>query len=392
MSAPTRWRAVWAATAAGAAAAMQIGKAAAALPLVRAETGADLTLLAVYVSAISAVAAVAGIAFGGIVARMGPRRAGVLGLGLAAIGSAWGATAPGLPGLLASRAPEAAGFALVATSMPALVGRAAAARDKALALGVWAAWLPVGVAAALAVALAWPGIGWRGVFWVSAAAPALAALGLLALVPTDGAAPRVPLLARPPAPAATLMGAFAMFSGANMIVAGFLPTLLLDELGMAPRLGAAMGVAANLALVPGNLAAGWLRGRGAGGRALMAGAFVGMGACAVGLLADGPAALRLGSAMAYGLFCGAIPAVIWGSVPLVARGPAEAPLVSGALYQGAGLGQIAGPLLAALAVAWGDWTASLWVILGAVALGLALVARVPAALYRSRPPRMEAAS
>ena len=115
----------------------------------------------------------------------------------------------------------------------------------------------------------------------------------------------------------------------------------------------------------------------------MAAAFVGMLLCALPLFAGtAPAWLRLAAAMGYGLFCGAVPAVVWGSIPLVTRSPAEAPLVSGTFYQGAGIGQIAGPLVAAQAVALaGGWGAAFWVVAGSVASGLALVALVPARLY-----------
>lgn len=382
-TAPAAWPAVWAATAAGVAAAMQVGKAAAALPLIRAEMGAELTTLALYATLISAVAATLGLAFGGVVGRIGPRRAGLVGLALMAFGSAAGAAAPGMGALLLSRAPEAAGFALVATAMPALIGRAAAPADRALALGLWATWLPVGIAAAMAVALAAPSLGWRGLFATCALAPALAAALLWRLAPPDAQPGSTLRLRPPPVSALPLAGAFAAFSAANLVVVTFLPTMLLDQIGLAPRLGAGVALLANLALVPGNLAAGWVRGRGAGGRALMTAAFAGMLLCAVPLFAAGaPPASRLASAMGYGLFCGAVPAVVWGSIPLVARGPAEAPLISGAFYQGAGIGQIAGPLVAAQAVALsGSWSAALWAVAGAVAAGLALVALVPARLY-----------
>lgn len=380
------WPAIWAATLAGMAAAMQVGKAAAALPLIRAETGAELTTLAVYVSLISLVAATAGVAFGGAAQKIGPRRAGLAGLGLMAAGSAWGALAPGLTGLLASRLPEALGFALVATAMPALVGGAAAPRDRPLALGLWATWLPVGIAAAMGVALVAPGIGWRGAFAVATAAPLLAALALALFVPPDARS----AVSDPPAarglPAAVwpLMVTFAAFSAANQTVAAFLPTLLHDELGLTYAAGAGIGLLASLALVPGNLAAGWARGRGVGGRALMAAGLAGMAAFAAVLFAPVPGPWRIAAAFAYGAVCGITPAVIWGSIPLVARQPSEAPRISGAFYQGAGIGQIAGPLLTARAVAVGGWSAALWIVAGAALLGLVLVTRIPATVYAPR--------
>ena len=379
----TAWAAVWAATLAGVAAAMQIGKAAAALPLIRAEMGADLTSLAAYVSAISAVAAAAGFAFGGLAGRIGARRAGLAGLALMAAGSMGGALAPGLGTLLASRVPEALGFALVATAMPALIGRAAAPRDRALALGLWATWLPVGVAAAMAVALLAPAFGWRGLLAACALAPALAGWLLWRVAPPDVAAtsPASPI-ARPSATALKLAAAFAAFSAANLVVVAFLPTVLHDEIGFTPRQGAAAALLANLALVPGNLGAGWLRGRGAGGRALMALGLAGMLACAAVLFApDAPPALRLGSALAYGAFCGVPPAVIWGSVPLVARRPGRGAAGLGRLLPGRGARADRGA--AARRARGGARRLGRGALgdRGRVAAALALVALVPAGLY-----------
>lgn len=378
----TEWTAAAAATLAGIAAAMQVGKSAAALPLIRAEMGADLVTLGAYAALISAVAASAGIVFGGAAQAVGLRRAGVLGLGLIVAGAVGGALAGGPAALMASRVPEALGFALVATAMPALIQSVTAPRDRSLALGLWATWLPVGISAAMLAALAGPAIGWRGVFWLCAAVPALAALLLLAAAPPRAAGP-APRWRAPTRDALVLAAVFSAFSAANLVVVAFLPTILFDDLGLSPARGALVALCANLALVPTNLGAGWLRGRGAGGRRLTALGLAGMGAAAAALFAGAlPGEARIGAALLYGACCGVPPAVIWGSIPLVARGPDGAPVASGLLYQGAGIGQIAGPLAAAWAVEGaGSWDAALWVIAAALALAGALLVLLPGRLY-----------
>ena len=107
----TNWPVVLVATFAGATAALQIGKAAVTLPLIRSDFGADVALLAVYVSLISIVAAVAGLGFGMLSRSKGPRRMACTGLSLIALGSAIGAFSPDVRFLLASRVIEAFGFA-----------------------------------------------------------------------------------------------------------------------------------------------------------------------------------------------------------------------------------------------------------------------------------------
>ena len=275
------------------------------------------------------------------------------------------------------------GFALVASAMPALVQGVAAPRDRALALGLWATWLPVGVAAAMLVALAAHLIGWRGIFAACAAGPVLAAWLLLAAAPRDRRDAADLLPGRPSRDALTLAAVFAAFSAANLVVVTFLPTILFDDLALAPQRGAMVALAANLALVPANLGAGWLRGQGVGGRALIALGFAGMaGAAAMLFAGDLPAEARLASALLYGACCGVPPAVIWGTIPLVAKGPSDVPLVSGLLYQGAGVGQILGPVIAARAVeVGGAWSAAFWVIALCLTLGAALLLGLPGRLY-----------
>ena len=84
---------MFAATFGGTAAAMQVGKAGSTLPLIRAEFGADVSLLAIYISVISLVAAIAGIGFGLATRRIGLRRSAGAGLILIAMASLLGSTA-----------------------------------------------------------------------------------------------------------------------------------------------------------------------------------------------------------------------------------------------------------------------------------------------------------
>ena len=375
----TDWPVVLVATFAGVTIALQMGKAAATLPLIRAEFGADLTLLATYVALISIVAAVAGIVFGTVTRRMGARRAGLIGLGLVAIGSAAGAEAAGVTVLLITRVIEAFGFALTVTAMPAIIQPATQPRDRMLALGIWATWLPAGVALMMAISFFFlDDIGWRGMFRVTALLPGLAAVILYGVTKTQ-----VKVMAS--AVPATLrgvfrkdvvltVGVFIAFSSSNLIVLAFLPTILVDEFAMSPASAASISFTGAIALALTNILAGWLLHRGAGVRPLYVLTFAGMIASAWVLLGvQFVPELRISSAILFSLCAGVPPAIVWASIPLLAREPSEVPVLSGLIFQGAGVGQIIGPMLAGMAVeTGGDWAMAFWVIAALAGAGIIL--------------------
>lgn len=381
----SNWPIIFSATFGGISAALHIGKAAATLPLIREEFGSDLTLLAAYVSLISVVAALTGMMFGTFTRRIGARRAGIIGLMIVAAGSALGALSPSVYFLLVTRGLEAIGFALAVTSMPAIIQPVSAPQHKSLALGIWATWMPLGVALMMAISwLVLEPIGWRGVFLVGAALPVGAAImiALVTLPRADAHLPNLPLSALRTifGRETVLMGCnFISFSAANMIVMGFLPTFLVDEFAMSPTDATLVSLFAALSLVPGNIAAGWLLDRGYSVRGLFFIFFGGMALFAYSLFsASFPIELRIISAFLFSACTGVPPAIIWASISRLARTPDEAPLLSGFYYQGAGIGQLLGPILAGIVVENFDgWFSAFWIILAAMVAGYALSAALP---------------
>lgn len=375
----TDWVVVTAATFAGVTIALQMGKVAATLPLIRAEFGAGITLLATYVALISIVAAIAGLGFGAVTRKIGPIRAGLLGLGLVTIGSAAGSEVNTVSSLLVTRVIEALGFALTVTAMPAVIQPATRNQDRMLALGIWATWLPAGIALLMAISFFFlDDIGWRGIFRVTAILPAIAAVILYG-------ATRTQIRARATPAPTTLRGLFRRdvvltaglfiaFSSSNLIVMAFLPTILVDEFAMAASSAAAVSFFGAIALITTNIIAGWMLHRGFGLKVLYLLGLSGMIACAAVLL--GPQ-FGLGPSIVSGIlfsFCAGFPAaLVWASVPLLARSPSEVPLLSGLIFQGAGIGQIIGPMLAGWAVeTGGGWSSAFWAIAGLAVCGIVL--------------------
>jgi MFS family permease len=373
----THWVTVWLATLAGLAVALQVGKAAATLPLIRAEFSSGLTLLAIYIAAISVVAATVGLGFGGLSRRIGVRRAGVAGLVIVAIGSAGGAMAESVAMLLITRLLEAVGFALTVTAMPAFIQTATRPSDRSVALGIWATWLPAGIAVMMAVAYFFMAdIGWRGLFWFAAFVPALTA-GLMLVrtaptpaVPTGPIGPGLVHLMRRNVILTTAI--FIAFSSSNIIIMAFLPTILVDNFAMSSSAATGISFLGSVVLILVNVLAGWILKRGLDGRRLYLVAFLGMLVLAgILLISPFPVPVRLAAAVGFSFCAGFPPAIVWISIPVLARQPEEVPLLSGLFFQGAGVGQIIGPVLAGWVVDTGNgWPMAFWVIAGLILFGI----------------------
>jgi hypothetical protein len=205
--------------------------------------------------------------------------------------------------------------------MPALIQAQAAPRDRGLALGIWSTWMPTGIAAMMVIGYFGLGpLGWRGIFWICALLPAAAALLLtLASGPVGSAGPRAVGLSfrvLHDRNVIVMAGIFICFSAAFLLVMTFLPTILVDTLSFTPPTAALVGFAASLALLPANVSAGWLIGRGASATLIFAVSLTGMLVTAAVLFAPAlGATVCVTAAILFGLASGAPPAVIWALDP-----------------------------------------------------------------------------
>ncbi|WP_457939839.1 MFS transporter [Mesorhizobium sp. 10J20-29] len=384
--AATDWPVVLLVTFAGSSAALQIGKAGAAMPLMRVDLSATLAEAAVYLSVISLLAALTGAAFGPVTARFGSFRVGLCGLLLMSAASAAATLASGSELVFAARIVEALGLPLVVTAMPTLVQGAARPEDRALALGIWAAWLPIGVAVGMALGFVLlEDQGWRTYYLVCSAVPLAVAAALVALrrrlPPSQPASP-----ALPPGPSAgtgpvfRMAAIFCMFSAANLIFMGFLPSVIVESAGLSPRHAMLVALVGALLLVPANVATGEACARGVSRYWLMLIAFLAIGIGGFVFFDPAiPLVVRLVAAVIFALGTGIAPALIWSSIPaLSSQSGMPPPVVSGTFYQAAGIGQVAGPVLAGFAVeSAATWQAGGWVIVACSigAVGIALIDR-----------------
>ncbi len=181
---------------------------------------------------------------GFILQRVGSRITGLLAGGSLVVGAALGALSRNTGVLLASRVIEGIGTSFMAVLAPAIIARWFARDDRGTAMGIWAAWVPVGTAAMLILAPSVGGAwGWRAVWWLGAGY-ALAVTGLYLLgVGTGRSAPAAAPEARSaPAVGAAevlrnrdiwlLAAAFGAFNAAVIGASTYLPTFLTDERGL----------------------------------------------------------------------------------------------------------------------------------------------------------------
>lgn len=366
----TRWPLVAAVCLAGIAVSFQVGKVPPALASLAEGFGVSTVMAGWLISIFTLMAALAGVAVGGITDRLGARRALLIGMVVSAVGAVAGALAPTAGILLATRPIEGVGFLLCVASGPALITQATRATDRRLAFGFWGAYFPLGVAAMVAAGPTLLGaLGWRGL-WLANAGTLIAAAILIgwitrSLGPNAGSPPPVALgralSAALRQPGSWLIGVcFACYSSQFLSVMGFLPWWLERSVGLDRALAAYATAFAILANVPGNILGGWLLARGWRRDRLIVAAALTMAVCHLGIQAVFlPDIARYGAVVLLSTVGGLIPALLFAAVPVHAKDKGALGAANGMLVQGTNMGQLIGPPAVAAIVTWaGSWTAA----------------------------------
>lgn len=382
----TRWLVVSAVIFAGIAGAFQVGKAPVALPELRTALGLGLVSAGWVVSMFNLLGAVVGALVGALADQIGHRRTVLGGLLLTGFGSLAGAAAPDAASLLATRLLEGLGFIATATAAPALLVAATRRADQRLAFGFWSGYMPAGTMLMMLLSpLILHRFGWRGLWLVNGAAM-LAAATLVGVATRD--LPRLPVAgrhglgailrdiartARTPGPP-TLALAFASYTLPYLALLAFLPTLLVEDVGMSEGSAALLTALASGANLIGASGSGVLLHRGVPRWAMIAAGCVSMGLASLIIFSPGlPFALRYAAVIAFTGLGGAVPSACLGGAPVHAPSPLLVGTTTGLIMQGSNLGQAVGPpALAKLAAATGGWTWSPALFLAAAGAGTAL--------------------
>ena len=362
--------------------AFHVGKVPPSIPSIRDDLGASLSQAGWLLSTVNLIMALGGMAIALTADRFGHRRLVVLGTGLCALASLFGAFAGSVDALVVGRVVEGLGFVAVAVAVPGLLLRVATPEDQRLAMALWTTYMPAGAGSMmLAAAFILPDTSWRTVWLVAAAASFLMLAAFLVGALPRRELDRLPASHRPVraemsevASSGGLLAiavCFGAYSCCWFTVVGFLPTLLIERLGFATSAAAVMTAIVVIVNVGGNLCAGWLLHRGVPRVAVIVGAAVAMSMCAAGIFIDGmPDLLRLVLAGVYSAVIGVVPGALFTAIPVHAPRPQLGGAATGLLMQGSNVGALLGPPITGALVATGGWTNAAWL----TSIALAIVA------------------
>ena len=380
----TNWVAVAVLILAAVAAAFQIGKAPAALPVIRSELGLSLDEGVWVISIFNLMGITLGMVAGALGDRLGHRKLIVVGFLAMALASFAGAAADGFTLLLMSRVLEGFGFIVVASVAPPMFLAVSAPRHHRLIFGLYSGYWPAGVAAMILVTpVVMDAIGWRGL-WSINGILALLVLALVLFVTRSGVTRAVRATPPPFLEALrtftrvgpmTLALTFGAYSSIHVTVVALLPTFYTEAgftgLGTAALLTALVAVVN----VGGNVIAGIAMHRGAPRWILVIATFALIALSAMLMYDDGLSFdVRLGAAIFLSFIAGMIPACLFAATPIVSPSPSLVGATTGLMMQGSQLGQLVGPV----AMAWvvtnlGGWNFAPVTLVSAAVIGSALM-------------------
>jgi DHA1 family inner membrane transport protein len=380
----TPWPLVGLLVAAGVVAALHVGKMPPSVPSIRLELDASLRQAGWLLSTINLVTALGGMAIALTADRFGHRRLVLLGTGLCAVASLFGAVAVDVDLLMVTRVVEGLGFIAVTVAAPTLLLRICTPASQCITMAIWTTYMPAGAGTMMLIAaVILPLTSWRIVWLVASAASVLMVVAMLIGALRRRELDPVPVSHRPVlaemkevatsgGPLAIAL-CFAAYSCCWFAVVGFLPTLQVDRLGFSTSTAAIVTALVAIVNVTGNLSAGWLLHRGVPRVVVIVGAAVSMSFCAAGIFIDGvPDVLRLVLAGIYSAVIGVIPGSLFTAIPVHAPRPQLAGAATGLLMQGSNIGSLLGPPITGALVAGAGWPSAAW--LTSTALGVAAAA------------------
>ena len=348
--------------AAGVLAAACLGKVAPVSPFVREAFGLSPVALGATISLVTLVAAVVATPAGMWLRDRDPRP--WLGIGLVVMAVA-GGTMILIPSsqvvLICLRAVEGIGYLLIVVGGPGALVRQMSGAQNSVALALWGACTPVGLAvSAAAGGLAASRTGWRE--WFAVLAMMCAVLAGVVLMLARNQNPGAPAPTRPAAhrragltaPLLLACG-FGALSLMTVAIWALLPSYLSTRLGLpAVAAGAATAVAA-AASIPGNACAAVLLRRGVPPGLLACSMLVCPALAAVTFAGAVPLPASIGAAAALIFAVGIAASAAYASLPKVTELTHDLPVANGILVQLGSAGALAGPPIFAAITGLRHW-------------------------------------
>lgn len=370
----TQWDVVTIAVIAGVLVAMQVGKAPPAIPQMRDSLGIGMVSAGWVASIFNLVGALIGIASGVVVDRLGARRVIIIGLSFLIVGGLFGAFSRNGMELIGSRTLAGFGIIAVVVACPRIIVVASCQHHHALVLGIWSAYMPIGIALGMLFA-AWgvEWLGWRGVWTVNVILLAFfltifirLTFGFQFPVPSTTSQSSFLDTLKPVfnSSGAWLLGAiFGCYSLQFYAVTAWLPTYFVENqrytIGMAAFYTAII-VGCNAF---GNFAGTWWLHKSLSRITLLLTAFTAMAISAVGIFSPMVSdSWKIPFAFLFSIFGGLLPAAILAAATIHSPSQRQLGTVNGIIVQGSHIGTVCGPpLMASLVMASSWWQAS-WIL------------------------------
>ncbi|MGH6768988.1 MAG: MFS transporter [Xanthobacteraceae bacterium] len=379
MPVQTRWSAVAILILAGVISALQIGKAAIALPVLQRELALTLVAASWIVGTYGVLGAVGGLPAGILTSLFNARTTLVAGLAVAGVGSFAGAFAESGLAIIATRVLEGCGSLAASLAIPRLLRAVTAPKDIDAALAVWGAHLPIGSVIMMLGGPSAMAFGWQAL-WLINGAVALGyavVIGGMALEETPTARnpgqdllPNIRAVLGAPGPVLLAL-AFGVYTFQYLALSGLLPTMLVERSGLSIAAAGTVSAIAVAGNAIGNMSAGVLLRLGVPTWKIVAGAFAFVGFAGFGIFSDAtPVALvAVLAAMSLGL-TGLIPGSIYAAAPRLAPTSALLAIALGLISQVTNIGNLAGPAAMALTVEKLGWSGAALLFAGVAVIGV----------------------
>jgi len=326
-----------------------------------------------------------GLVAGALADRLGQRRVLIFGLMMLTAGSLLGAFAESSTMMLVARFIEGLGFTATTITGGAIIARATIDQDRKFALGVWAAYMPIGFACMMMfAALILDSYGWRVLWGVSAAlsliwtvivlrSTATWQLSQIRAVNRDSILGNVKrCLSKGGGVLVALC--FGVYASQHISMMNWLPTYMLEVYGVSTLIAATVPALVLAFNAVGSLVAARAMGRGCPIWLLLSIGASGMAVTEIGIFSGVlPDSVRLGLAFIFGICGGLIPASALAAPPVYAPTPALIGTMGGLMVTGTNTGQLFGPpALAAVREAAGNWDGTLWLLLSLAIAGIVM--------------------
>jgi MFS family permease len=323
-----------------------------------------LTVASSVVGAYGMLGAFAGLPAGVMSSLFTARRALLTGIAVAGLGSLAGAFAANGPMLIGTRIIEGCGFLAVSLAIPRLLRAITAPKDLEIVLPLFAAYLPTG---SVIMMLAGPHLmtfGWQALWIVNGAAALLWLIVIARLKieeppiadnPVRALLPNIRAVLGSPGPILLAL-VFGTYTFQYMALAGLLPTLLVERLGLSI---AAAGVISSITVIAnalGNMSAGMLLRLGMPMWAIAMGAFSFVGLAGFGIFSNAMPVMVVAVLTTVNLgLTGMIPGSVYATAPKLAPTSALLAIVLGLINQTTNVGNLLGPSVTALVVDTFGW-------------------------------------